>query len=58
MISNDPQGFECECGMRYRYGPWVWENWFQRFLHTCRECNTQHVICEGIPKRLHPKLNS
>jgi hypothetical protein len=40
-------GFDCECGERHEYPPYVAAHYDEPLLHTCKKCGRKHNIFRG-----------
>ncbi len=48
-----PSGYDClTCGEHHAFGTWVYAQWEKELPHTCLKCVTEHVICQGVARRV------
>ena len=46
-----PNGFDCECGKRNEYPPYVFAHWRELLCFRC-ECGRAYEICAGRTDRV------
>lgn len=41
-------GFDCKCGDKVIYPPWVYAHWDEALVYTCPKCGARYALRRGV----------